>query len=632
MLASLRRFAGTWPAKVFFVVLIASFGLWGVADVARNLLGGADPNSVATVGGQRVDPAELQDASRRLLAQVTRSTGSTAPPTPDERRAVAAQALDALVIQAAFAAEAARLRVSVPDEALRQATFETRAFQGPDGQFNRAVFSSVLRNNSYTEARYLTLLRTDVAQREVVEAVRAGGVSPDVVNRLAFAHDGETRTADLVSLPFAAAGEPPAPTAEQIQRQYDDNANDYRAPEYRRVKVVVLSPESLAKDITVSDADAQAYYDSHKADYSRPATRSVQLIVTPTEAAGKALATAWIAGAGWDAMQGQASAANASAVALDDTAQADFPAPDLAAPVFAAAPDVVTGPERSAGGWTVFRVTKATPEGNQPFEAVAAAIKARVALEGATDQVYDRANKVQDALAGGAKLDELPADLGLLAATGTLDEAGNTPDGSPAPIPGDPALRQAIVSRAFVLAPADQPTLEDGPGHAFYAVSVDSVTPPEQLPLDKVADRVRDDWLRDARRHEQDVAATRLLTAVGGGASLADAAAASGLPVTRTPPVTRAARQPGIPDGLAGPLFATEPGHATMVETLTGFVVAVPVAVTRPDPAADPAGMDRLRLARAGQASNDLELTFAAALRDREHVTVNRQLFDSIAQ
>ena len=631
MLSSLRRFAGTWPAKIFFVLLVASFGLWGVADVVRNLLGGTDPNSLATVGGQRIDPAELQDASRRMLAQLQRASGSTAAPTPEQRRAVATEALDGLVAQAALAGEAARLRVSVPDDALRQAVFATRGFQGPDGKFDRAIFNTVLRNNNYTEPRFLALMRNDLAQRQVVEAVRAGGSSPDVVNRLAFAYDGETRVADMVTLAFAAAPEPPAPTDEQLQRQYDDNATDFRAPEYRRVKVVVLSPESLAKDITVSDADARAYYDSHQAQYVKPDTRSVQIVVAPSEAAGKALATAWTVGADWDAVQKQAAAAGAAAVQLDDMAQATFPAPDIAAAVFAAAPQAVTGPVHGEGGWTVFRVTKDTAGGGEPFEAVSAAIKTRMALDQATDQVYDRANKVQDALAGGAALDELPAGLGLTAVTGTLDAKGNAPDGNPAPVPGDPALRAAVIARAFAVAHGDQPTLEDGPDHSFYAVSVDSITPPQQLAFDTVRDRVRDDWLRDTRRHEQDVTATALLTAVQGGKTLKDAAAASGLAVTSSGPVGRQGA-PAIPQQLLRPLFATQAGHATMVDTGSGFVVAVPTAVTRPDPAADPAGLERLRLARSAQVSNDLEITLANALRQRGGVTVNREMFDNIAQ
>ena len=631
MLAFFRRFLSTWAARVFFVVLVGSFGLWGVADVVRNW-GNDDGSSVATVGSQKIDVGELQDASRRLLSQLIRQNGGALSPTPDIRRGVAEQALQQLVIQAAFAAEAARLHLAVPDEALRQATFDTRAFQGASGQFDKTVFQTVLRNNGLTEERYLALMRTDIAQRQLVEAVRAGGISPNLLNKLVYQFQGEKRTADLVSLPFAAAPEPPAPTPEQLQRRYADTANDYQSPELRRIKAVILSPDSVARDIAVSDAELRAYYDQHKGEFEKPEERSVQVVVAPTEAAARTLATEWISGADWDAMQKAATAANASAVELDDTAQAAFPAPDLARAVFEAPAEAVTGPVSSDQGWQVFRVTKITPGDTRSFEEARADLRPRVALERATDLVYDRANKVQDALAGGAKLDELPADLGLSAVTGTLDQAGNTAEGTPAPIPGSPALRQALIAHAFQMGANDPPTLEDGPDHSFYAVAVESITPPAKRPLADVMDRVREDWLHDARRHAQDVAATGLLTAVEGGASLADAAKAAGVTVTRTPPMGRTQPAPGLPLELVKPVFGTAAGKPGVVEADQAFWVFVPATIEKPDPDADPAGLDRVRRQLAGAVSDDLEMTFATALRDREKVTVNRRLLDSVAQ
>jgi peptidyl-prolyl cis-trans isomerase D len=280
----------------------------------------------------------------------------------------------------------------------------------------------------------------------------------------------------------------------------------------------------------------------------------------------------------------------------------------------------------------LFRVIKVTPGDTRDFDQVKAELKPRVALERAMDLVYDRANKVQDALAGGAKLDELPTGLGLAAVAGTLDAEGNTPDGTPAPIPGSPALRNALIAHAFQLSPNDPPTLENGPDHSFYAVSVETITPPAKRPLAAVIDRVRDDWLRDARRHEQDVAATALMTAVEGGATLADAAKAADLTVQRTPPIGRAEPAPHLPTELVQPLFGTAIGKPGVIEAEQSFWVFVPVSITKPDPAADPAAVDRMRLQLAGAVSDDLEMTFAAALRDREKVTVNRRLLDSVSQ
>ncbi len=86
-----------------------------------------------------------------------------------------------------------------------------------------------------------------------------------------------------------------------------------------------------------------------------------------------------------------------------------------------------------------------------------------------------------------------------------------------------------------------------------------------------------------------------------------------------------------MPAQLVEPLFATEVGHATMVETPTGFVVAVPAASASPTRRPTRPALDRLRR-RPRAMSDDLEMTFAAALRDREQRDVNRPVFDSIAQ
>ncbi len=629
MLSTLRRFAATWPAKVFFVLLVGSFGLWGVADVVRNFFGGADPNSIATVGGQRIDPSELQQAARRTLAQYMQQANITTPPTAEMRRFAAEEALQQLVVQASLANEATRLHLAVPDEALRQVIFQDPAFQGLGGRFDHAVFTNVMRTVGETEGHYLALTRTKLGNVQVISAVRAGGFSPDVVNRLVFGYEAETRTADLVNLPFAGAVEPPAPTDAQVERQYDDNLNDYRTPEYRRVRLLILSPDSVARDIDVSDADARAYFESHPSAFVKTESRSVQVIVAPSEAAGKALAAAWSGGADWTVMQAKAAAANASAVELDDQTKDAFPSPALADPVFAATADAVTGPVQAEGGWPVFRVIKTVAGGEQSFESVAPQVKAKVALDKAGDEVDDRANQLQDLLAAGTDWDKMPSGLGATALAGTLDAQGNTPDGTPAPLPDNPALRQAIIARVFALGAKEVPTLENGPANSYFAVVVESILPPELPPLDKVQARVKDDWIRDARRHEQDVLATQLMSAVNGGATLADAAAAAKLAVTHTPPIRRAPFEPGQ---RVDPLFTTAVGRATMSETATGFIVAVPTSVNKPDPTKDAAGLDRVRKAAASSMGNDLEATFLAALRDRDRVSVNTPMLDAMTQ
>ncbi len=630
MLALFRAFLNTWAARAFFAVLIASFGLWGISGTVRDLSGPG--TSLAIVGDRRIEPAEFQDAFRKRLAEVSRTLGTTTEPTQQIKRAVAEQTLDRLIIQAALADESRRLGVAVPDEAVRQAVFEIPAFRGRTGQFDRTVFNNVMRTNNLTEPRFLDLMRQDLAQRQVIEAVQVGIKAPDTLTNQVFAFQRESRVAEYVEFAFAAAPEPPAPTDAELQRYYDNNPGTYSAPEFRRVKLVVLSPETIARDITMSDAEVGAYYEAHAADYKQPEKRSVQVVIAQDQAKAQAIAAGWIANADWDAVQKAASDAGAAAAALDDATPSEFPAPELAQAVFAAPADAVTGPVQSALGWQVFRVTKVVAGITRPEAEVAGEIRTKFGLELAASEIYAKAKQLEDAVSADPKLDQIPTDIGAAAAMGEMDARGMTRDGEPAPLPGPDALRPMLLTAAFSLNKGEFPRVTEGPGPSFFTMVVEDTEAPALKPFAEVAAQVREDVERDARRRVQEQAAAKLLAATKTGTSLDDAATVAGQRIQRTAPIARGTPAPGVAAPLIEPLFGLKSGEVSMVETPDAFLVFAPTDVTAPDPATDPTGTAQIRTALAQQLSQDMEITFATALRARMKPTVNRAMFDSLSQ
>lgn len=629
MLGTFRKFLGTGAARVFFVLLIIPFILWGVADVARNM---GQETSLATVGDRRIEPPEFQEAFRQQVSQVSRMLGGRTEPTPAMRRGIAGQTLDRLIVQAAIAEEVQRLGVAVPDEALRRAVFEIPAFRGRSGAFDRAQLEAVLRQNNLTEGRFLELMRSDLGQRQLMEALQVGAASPETLLQQVYAFQRETRVAELVELPFTAAPEPAAPTDDDLKRAYADDPARYSAPAYRRIKTVVLSPDTVARDIQVADADLAPWFEQHKAEFGGPEKRTVEVLVAQDEAVAQRLAAAWIAGADWAAIQKQAADAGASSARLDDAALADIPGPELAEAAFKAAPETVTGPVKSAFGFQVLRVATVTPGTEQPLDAVRDQVRARIARDRAVDEVYGRANKLEDALSASASLDDVPGDLGVAAIAGTLDAKGNTKDGEPAPIPGTPALRQALITAAFATAKNEHPRMVEGPDQSYFAIVVEDETPPAVKPFETVEPQLRENWERDARRRAQETVAAGLLGATKSGGSLDDAALVAGLRVERTPPIARGAPTEGVPRELIEPVFALKQGDATMIETPEGFVVARLAEIQAPDPAADPLGAAQMRTALTNALAQDIEVTYANALRERAKPRVNRTLLESLTQ
>jgi len=634
MISTFRAYLNTWVVRALFIVLVLAFATWGVGDVLR--MAGND-TTVARVGSVKIEPAEAQEAFQRQLAQVTRMLGGKLEPTPEIRRSVAAQALDRLIGQALLDQAARDLRIAVADQAVVQAVYQVPAFQGSNGQFDRARFEQLLRSNNLTEPRFLDLMRADLRQRQLLEAVRAGAAPSDTLARAVFDFQNEKRAADMVTLPFSAAKPPAAPDEATLRRWWENHPDAYRTPEYRRIKAVILAPQTVAKGMTISDDELRAAYENRKAEYVTPGKRSAEVVSAPDEAKAKALAASWTGGADWARMQQEAKAAGGVAIEFNDATRQEFPSPELGQAVFDAKPDAVSDPIHGPAGWAVVRVTKVLPASERGFDQVKDELRDRVLADKAADVIYDRANKLDSILGSGSSLDQLPTDLGLAAVTGTLDAGGNTTEGRPAPLPGSPELRDAIVAAAFAAHKGDPPHLTEVQtpstgGSSYYALELEDVTPAAPKPFDAVQDQVRADWTEDATHKEQEIAAAALLAAVKGGEKLADAAPRDGLTVVRSPPTGRAEPAPGVPGELIQPLFAAKPGEPTMVRTPDGFVVAVPAMVEHPDPKTDPIGYGRVREALSGALSNDVELTYVRALRDRMPPKVNQKMLDSVAQ
>jgi peptidyl-prolyl cis-trans isomerase D len=448
----------------------------------------------------------------------------------------------------------------------------------------------------------------------------------------------ETRVAEAVDFRFADAPAPAAPSEAQLHRWYDNHPKQYTSPEYRRIRAVILDPAAIEQEVPVSDAELRAAYDRRKAEFTQPERRTVQVLSLPDEATARRLSTEWTTGTDWETIRKQAEAAGGTATELAAATPDQFPAPELAQAAFATAADTVSLPVKSElGGWFVVRVIQIDAAGTKSFEDVRAQLRQPLAADRAADILDQRATQLDQDLESGRTLDDQLAG-NPIAEEGTLDARGMTPDGNPAPLRGTPALRAALIAAAFQAHPGDPLKLErvapETPRGlpSYYAVQVQKIIAPAVRPYDQVADQVRTDWMADQRRREQDAAATRLMTAIQGGQTMAAAASGAGLRVRDLPPVTRAGGVAQVPEKLVGVLFGLRQGETTMVETPDGFMVARLARIDDPSPADDAIGAAQLKEQLDRSVQNDLQASLVVAIRNRARPDINRAAVQQLVQ
>lgn len=631
MLAAFRRALETWPARLFFGLMVIAFVVWGAGDVIRRI---GTTTWLAQVGGETIEPAQFNEVFERDLALAEQRLPQGQNVTSALRRQVAQAALDQVIAQAALTQEIRRLGIVVPDAAVRQTVFAMPAFQGPGGTFDRAKLNAVLVNNGLSEDRFLVMVSGQIAQQQMLGAVTAGAAPPDLLVRKLFTYSAEQRSALVAPVPFAAAPPPPAPDEAALRRYYANHPWLYRVPAYRKIKAAVLTAAALAKTFAVTEAEERAYYAQHKADYVTAERRSLQVLVLHDKAKAAAMAKQWQGGADWATMQAAAKAAGGNTVELPVTTEAGLPDPDLAAAAFAAAQGAVTGPVTTQLGIDVLKVTKVEAGAAKRFADVKDQVAAHVRADRAARRIYDVANQIDNVLGTGAGLSKLPGDVGLIGISGTLDAKGDTQDGKPAPIPGPPALRAAIVKAAFDTPPGQPPAQltevpVPGGGSAYYALAVENETPPREKPFADVKDTVAAQWTAEQQRKEAERIATRVLVAVQGGQPFAAAAGGAGLGVHPTPLMSREGPAGNLPATLQRVLFSLKPNQPTMVQTKEAFLLAVPAQIVRPDPNQDPTGYAALRTVLTRSLAGDVATSFAAGLRARAHPRIDRAQLES---
>lgn len=623
MLQIIRSTAGSWVVKILFVALIISFAVWGIGDITRGVQGG-----VAKVGDTSISPQELDREFRAQFNNMRQVLGPDFNETQARQFGLVDRALEQLIQRALLDKAADDAGIRVADETVAEMVRKVPAFQGGLGQFDVNLMRALLQQNGYTEQQFVEQVRADIAQGDMAGAITAGATVPRTLAEALFRHREEQRRFDLVTIPNTAMPDAPAPDEAVLTQFHQEKAARYTAPEYRTLNIALLEAAALAKDIEVSDEEAQEYYDTHANEYITQERRSLTQVVVADKAAADSVLAAVNGG---KTIQQAAAAAKTEAVDLADVQKADLP-PELADPVFAAEKGKAGGPVESAFGLHVFVVSDIKGGGTRALADVRTEVEAKVRQEKSIDRLYELSTKLEDELAGGTPLAEaVKAVGGRVVTLATIDNQGRDTDGN---VQGaDLPAVETILTNAFSLPAGQTGSVAEAGSNAFFAVQVENVIPSALRPLADVRGRVLADWQAEQKAATAAKRAEEVAEKLRNGATAQEAAAGiTGALVQRTEPTRRAGGTTAIPASVLETLFAAKPDTVATGASQTGQVVAKLVEVIPADPAtAQAATAIAMLSSNQNQAlASDLLAEYMAGLRAKYGVVINRSLVDSL--
>jgi peptidyl-prolyl cis-trans isomerase D len=560
MLRGLRKASSNWLGKTIMTVamgaLIVSFGVWGIADIFR----GFGQSTLATVGSTEISVNEFRQLYTDRLQQLGRQFGR--PLTQEQARAFGfdRQLLEQTLAEAALDEEARRLGLGQSDAETMRVIVSDPNFKGTNGQFDPQRFQYMIRQFGFTEARYIADQRRVSLRRQIAGTLSAGLEPSKALLEASSRFQTEQRAIEYIKLGAAQAGTIDPPSPEALASYFDEHKAQFRAPEYRKIVFVVLTPEEIGKWSEVSDDDARKLYEQRKEHLGTPEKREVSQVVFPNMDEAVAARSRMTSGLSFDDLVKERKLSPAD-VDLGLVSKSGILDPAFADAAFSLPSGEVSQPVQGRFGVALIKVGKIQPAEQPSYESLAPQIKSEIATAHARDQVASLRDKFEDERGGGASVTEAAQKLGLAATTiDAVDRSGNQPNGQPANIPqGLGVVAQAFNSDVGV----DNEPISYRGGYVWYDVL--GITPPRDRTLDEVKDQVEARWREDQVASRIRAKATELAQKLGPTGKLADEAASLGLTAATATGLKRDGSVPGLPSNVVAAAFKTAKdnvGHA----------------------------------------------------------------------
>jgi peptidyl-prolyl cis-trans isomerase D len=399
-------------------------------------------------------------------------------------------------------------------------------FAGVSGTFDQGRYQAFLRENGISE----TQLRNDIRQQLLLEQIaepvgRMPRVSASVAQPYAALLLEKRRgTATFIpASPFAPATDP----GDAVLRKYlTQHTARYTVPERRVIQYALFDRDAVTAP-AVTDAEIAEAYKANAARYAASETRRFAQVIAPDQATANTIAAKVRGGASLTAAAQGAGLSAATTGDLTQTAYAATTSAAVAKAAFAAKEGDLLGPTQTELGWAVARVEAVTSKPARTLADANGEIREELAKNKANEAIVDYYNALQDAVNGGASIDEVANDRKLkLVETPALLPSGRAPAQPDFTLPPELA---PMISQAFqggTEGEGQLATLVENEKCAVFAVkSIVAAAPP---PFADIRGELLADWrLAEGQKIARDKARA-IVKAVEGGKDLAAAAREAG--------------------------------------------------------------------------------------------------------
>lgn len=620
-------------AVQFILALIAlPFAFFGVDYYFRSSEGIGE---VATFDGGRITEAEFAQSLREQQEMMTRT--QRVDPAMFDNPEVRFNILQQLVHQRLLEKKGAELHFRVSNaQIFDRIAADPRFRDGPT--FSLDHYKQLLARAGIPEASYEEGIRKQLLAEKLVDPIARGAIVARASGEgfvTVLEQQREVAVANIDAAPFVKDVKIDDAAAKAF---YDANQGAFRTPEEVKFEYLVLTPDALASQLTVTPEEVRTHYEQNLKQYTRDEQRQAShiLIAVKPDAADAEKAAAK------KKAEDLYAQAKSNPAKFGDLAKRFSEDPGSAAQggdlgsnprgtmvkafddtVFAMKPGDISPPVQSEFGWHVIKLLGVTAAATRPFDEAKAQIESDLKRQkighkfaGAADQFQNLVYEQADTLSGVAK---------ALNLTLQTSPAVTRADAQRLAL-GNAKFVAALFSPESVSAKRNTEAIEVGP-NTLMAGRVVEYKPAAARPFDDVKEEIRRQLtLREASELAQK-AGNEKLALLQQGKTEKEAGVTFGKPVS----VLRNQMQPGFSPGALARVFQVDaakvPQYVGAPNERGGFAIFKVLKVVAP-PVSDPAKLAAAATRIGDMQSREVFDAYIATLKAKSDVRINQANLD----
>jgi peptidyl-prolyl cis-trans isomerase D len=531
-------------------LVCVAFVLFYIPDFLRGT--GADAASsdkIANVEGHEITSGDFRRTYQAQLQSYRSAYGGQMNEQLLKQLGIENQILQQMVDERAALAEADRLKIKVSDEEVRQRILSTPAFQDNGAFIGEQRYQQLLRMQRppMTAAQFEDNVRRQLAVEKLRSSLTDWLSVPDKELEQEYRRRNDKVKLAVVSFTADSFRPQVSATDAEVTSYFDAHKNDFKIPEKRKIKYLLIDIDAMRAKVVVPPADIDRAYNTNAEQYSTPEQVRASHILLKTEgkddATVKAKAEELLkqakSGADFAELAKKNSEDEASAKNggdLDYFGRGRM-VPEFDQVAFTLEPGQLSDLVKTQYGYHIIKVTDKKPASTRPLADVRQQLNDQLAYERAQAQAADLAQKLEKEITKPGDLDKAAQANGL-----TVQESGFFARDEPILGLG-PAPEAA--NRAFDMKQGDVA----GPLRASRGFVFETLTAkqdPYVPKVDEVKERVRDEVVKQKARDLSKQRAVELAAKLKAAPDFEKAAKAAGLEAKTTDLIAKDAPIPDL--------------------------------------------------------------------------------------